>query len=101
MRAARTATKLQLTYPGPQADGARRVEARVRAEDTFRKQNFVVFDTSVVSDDGKQARLDSAPLGWVLSRTTSRILDGELLKNKKAIDTVMTMLPNVGCAAAR
>ena len=74
------------------ARGAHAVEARQRAERIFGAKDFIPFDTNRI-DEGTRRRLDNAPLGWALSRTTQRLLDDALCTNQDHVKRVMSALP--------
>jgi hypothetical protein len=70
---------------------AHAVEARHRAERLFR-DDFIAIDTNLVIDETRKVRLDRAPLGWVLSKTTQKLLDNELCENSDSIKKVLDRL---------
>jgi hypothetical protein len=69
---------------------AHAVQAKARANRWF-GDDFVSFDTNIIGKAG--TRLEKAPMGWVLSRTTQKILDRELCRNDPAVARVMELLP--------
>jgi hypothetical protein len=74
---------------------AHAVEARYRAQRMFREEAdkaFIAIDTNVVPPNTRRLRLDSAPLGWVLSARTRTILDDALCANQGKLDDIVGLL---------